>query len=373
MTAGGVALAEVVGPLIFEPILKHRVWGGRRLGELLGKSVPGDGPIGESWELADLEDDQTIVARGSARGRSLGELVKTWKQDLVGRAELFEGRFPLLIKFLDARERLSVQVHPSEEVAQRLGGRVRIKNEAWYVIDAAADALIHHGLRGGVDAAQLREAAVENRIEEVLRVVPARKGHCYDLPSGTVHALGAGLLVAEVQTPSDVTYRLHDWNRVDPSTGRPRELHLDDAIASARFDATPPEQQPEHTASVWTTVSSLCRNESFVIERVRMIEGVEMQVPHSELVVWIVLEGRGSIACDGVREPLEFRGGETVVLPAGMKHGRVKTTAPCVWLEVTVPIRSDLSGFDRPGRSELIAPSAGRYVPLQVPRHFEDA
>jgi len=366
-------MPETVCPLVFEPIFKPRVWGGARLRELLGKDTPPGRPIGESWEVVDLEDDQSVVSRGSAKGRTLGELVRTWKDDLTGRAGLVEGRFPLLIKFLDARERLSVQVHPDEATAKRLGGAVRIKNEAWYVLEADDGAYIHHGLRDGTGADELRAAVAENRIEELLRVVPARKGHCYDLPSGTVHALGAGIVVAEVQTLSDVTYRLHDWNRVDPSTGRTRALHVDEALGSAVLAPVAPEQPAQHTASVWATVTRLCRNESFVIERVRMVEGVEMQVPHAELVVWIVLEGKGSIACDGVSAPLEFRRGETVVLPAGMKRGRVRTLDRCLWLEVTVPVGSDLSGFTHPDPAAFSMPQANRYVPLQLPQQGKGA
>lgn len=364
---------ETVCPLIFEPIFKPRVWGGTRLRELLGKNFPGDGPVGESWEVADLEEDQSVVSRGPAKGRTLGELVRTWKDDLTGRAGLFEGRFPLLIKFLDARERLSVQVHPDEAAAKRLGGRVRVKNEAWYVIDAGPEACIHHGLRDGIDANELRAAVAEHRIEELLRSVPARKGHCYDLPSGTIHALGAGIVVAEVQTPSDVTYRLHDWDRVDPTTGQARTLHLEEALACASFASINPEQPSQHTASVWTTVTSLCRNDSFVIERVRMVDGVEMMIPHSELVVWIVLEGQGSIGCDGVTEPLLFGRGDTVVLPAGLKQGRVRTLSRCLWLEVTVPVRSDLAGFEHPVQGSIAGPPTNRYVPLGLPHHGQGA
>ena len=355
-----------VYPIIFEPIFKPRIWGGRGLAASLQKQLPEGQTIGESWEVVDLEDEQSVVARGPGRGKTLRELVERWGVDLLGGAGLFEGRFPLLIKFLNAREALSVQVHPDEAAAQRLGGRVRVKHEAWYVIDAAPDSFIYRGVREGVDAEALRRAVEEDRVESVLNRIPARKGHCYYLPSGTLHALGGGLTVAEVQTPSDVTYRLYDSKRIDPATDRPRELHIEEALTCVSYEATPAEESPQHTASVWASVTSLVRCASFVIERVRMVEGVEMAIPHAEMVIWIVLEGRGTIACDGLTEPLSLAVGDTVVIPAGLKKGRVATQANCMWLEVSVPIASSLTGFERPDRSSL-REGGGGYVSIQLP------
>jgi len=359
-------LPAAVYPIVFEPIFKPRIWGGRRLEALLHKRLPMGVAIGESWEVVDLEEEQSVVAAGPGKGKKLGELVQLWRDDLLGRAGLFEGRFPLLIKFLDANEALSVQVHPDEAMARRLGGRVRVKHEAWYVIDALPGAFIYRGLREGVNAEALRQAVQEDRVESVLNRIPARKGHCYTLPSGTVHALGGGVTVAEVQTPSDVTYRLYDWNRVDAATGRRRELHIEEALACVSYGASLPEEPPQHTASVWTSVTSLARCESFVIERVRMVDGVEMEIPYAEMVIWMVLEGRGSITCEGLSEPLTFGVGETVVIPAGLKKGRVATHANCMWLEVSVPIASSLTGFDRPDRRSL-REGGGGYVSIHLP------
>lgn len=359
-------MSAAVYPIVFEPIFKSRIWGGRRLEVLLNKRLQPGVAIGESWEVVDLEEEQSVVAAGPGKGKKLGELVQSWGVDLLGRAGLFEGRFPLLIKFLDANEALSVQVHPDEAMARRLGGRVRVKHEAWYVIDAQPDAFIYRGLRDGVDADALRRAVEEDRVESVLNRIPARKGHCYYLPSGTVHALGGGVTVAEVQTPSDVTYRLYDWNRVDAATGGRRELHIEEALACVSYEPSMPEEPPQHTASVWTSVTSLARCESFVIERVRMVDGVEMEIPYAEMVIWMVLEGRGSITCEGLSGPLTFGVGETVVIPAGLKKGRVATHANCMWLEVSVPIASSLAGFDRPDRRSL-GEGGGGYVSIQLP------
>ncbi len=359
-----------VYPLVFEPIFKPKIWGGRRLQTLLGKKLPPERPIGESWEIADLEDDQSIVARGPARGRTLRDLVTEWGKDLLGGAGLFEGRFPLLIKYLDATQTLSVQVHPDEATARRLGGRVRVKNEAWYVIHADEGGFIYRGVREGVDAARLREAIEQGRVESVLRRIDVRKGHCYYLPSGTIHALGAGVVVAEVQTPSDVTYRVFDWNRVDPSTGRPRELHLEQALSCISFDPGPiPGEERQHVASVWTAVTRLVHGESFTIERVRMVEGVEHPIPHAEMVVWMILEGKGVVRYDGPDSPLRFTVGDTILLPAALKDGIVQTLDDCMWLEITVPVPSSLEGYDRPPRGQRLAWGVGEgIVPLNVER-----
>ena len=359
-----------VHPLIFEPIFKPKIWGGRNLETLLDKHLPKGEKIGESWEIADLEDDQSVVASGPARGTTLGRLVQEWGTDLIGGASLFEGRFPLLIKFLDAHDTLSVQVHPDEATAKRLGGRVRVKHEAWYVISAEKDGFIYRGVRQGVDADALKKAIEEQRVESVLKRIDVRKGHCYFLPTGTIHALGAGVTVAEIQTPSDITYRVYDWNRVDPTTGSPRELHFKQALECISYDAAAiPGEHPQHTATISTSVTSLVRSDSFVIERVRMVEGVARDIAHLEFVIWIVLEGRGSVSCDGFTDPFEFRAGDTVLLPAALSKGHVRTSENCMWLEVSIPIPSSLRDFERPDRETLNEPldSHGGVVQLNVP------
>jgi len=359
-----------VYPLIFEPILKPKIWGARRLEAIVAKALPGNDPIGESWELADLENGQSVVASGPAKGKTLAELVSTWGEKLVGGAKLFEGRFPLLIKFLDASQHLSVQVHPDDAMAKRRGGACRVKNEAWYILDATPDGCIYRGFREGVDEAALRSAIDAGTIESVLNRIPVRKGHAYYLPSGTIHALGAGVTVAEVQTPSDMTFRFFDWDRVDPATGVGRDLHIDDALACVSFSPVPPEtESPQHLSSVWTSITSLIRCESFVIERVRMVEGAEIEIPHREMVIWIVLEGRGSITCDGVGDPVEFGVGNTVLIPAGVSGAKVKTSVSTMWLEVTVPIPSSLADFDRLDSAALqqAQQEGGRYVSLNLP------
>lgn len=357
-------------PLIFEPLFKPKIWGGRTLEAALGKALPPDEPIGESWEVADLEDDQTVVAVGPAKGQTLGALVSSWGEELYGRAPLFDGRFPLLIKFLDAKDTLSVQVHPDEAMAKRLGGRVRIKNEAWYVLGAEDSGFIYRGVKPGVDKAALQSAIEEQNVESVLNRIAVRQGQCYYLPSGTIHALGAGVTVAEVQTPSDITYRVYDWSRVDAKSGRPRELHLEEAMECVSLAPVPAKYEARnHVASVWTQVTSLVRCESFVIERVRMVDGVDQELPYAEMVIWMVLEGGGALTCDGLREPISFKVGNTVVLPAGMKHGRVRTNDSSLWLEVTLPIASSLAEFERPSREELMIPDhRGGFIQVNVPK-----
>ncbi len=345
----------LVHPLIFQPIYKPRIWGGSRIFSFFGRDGHLMEPVGESWELVDLENDQSVVATGPARGQTLRELVKSWGPQLTGRAELFEGHFPLLIKFLDAEQHLSVQVHPSEEVALRLGGAVRVKHEAWYVLETAPGGRIWHGLRPGVTADDFRAAMMRGHAEAVLREIPVHSGECYYLPSGTPHALGAGVLVAEVQTPSDVTYRTYDWARVDPSTGRPRDLHLEEALQCIDFDAPPPPptQERAHVASLWTAVTRLVACPSFVIERVRMVAGAEQRIPYAEPVVWIVLDGRGEVAWDSAHPPIAFARGDVVLLPAALRDASVRVSEATQWLEVTVPVPSDLAGYERPAPEEL--------------------
>ncbi|UCF33095.1 MAG: class I mannose-6-phosphate isomerase [Phycisphaerales bacterium] len=360
-----------VGPLLFEPIFKPKIWGGRQLEQRLGRKLPPGEPIGESWEVADLEDDQSVVRAGPAKGKTLGALVKEWGKDLIGHAELFEGRFPLLIKFLDAHETLSVQVHPDENTARKLGGRVRVKNEAWYILHAEGSGCIYRGLKPGVDATRLQTALAEDHVESVLQRINVRKGECYYLPSGTLHALGAGVVVAEVQTPSDITYRIYDWNRIDEQTGKPRDLHIEQAMECIAFDAPLiPQDRPHHVAGMWTTVTRLVLCESFMIERIRMVGGVEREIPHSEFVIWIMLEGQAAISYKGASQPLEILVGDTVLLPAGIQESRVHAIEDATWLEVSIPLSSDLAELEKLTGERASQPPAGGggFVSLNVPK-----
>lgn len=359
-----------VHPLKFEPIFKPRIWGGRRLESRLNKKLP-SGAIGESWELVDLESDQSVVAAGPMKGRTLSQLVQLWGRDLLGNAQLANGRFPLLLKFLDSNQALSIQVHPSPEVAVAQPGD-RLKNEAWYVIDATSDAWMLRGLKSHVSFDALRSGLTSGTIESLLNRVALRNGHAFYIPSGTVHALGPGALIAEIQTPSDTTYRLHDWNRVDPRTGRPRELHFEQGLASVSLSPVPPEsEKPEHVVSVWTAISRLIRCDSFVVERVRMVDGVEQAIPYDEMVVWMVLSGAGAIACDGLAEPFRFATGDTVLLPAALRNGRVSISEVTTWLEITVPIRSDLADLTRIERRSMRSDPRQTYVPLNIRSELE--
>jgi len=354
-------------PLILTPIFKHKIWGGRLLYTLLDKVLPEKVPIGESWECADLPNGQSIVARGPMQGRSLADLVREWGRDLIGRASLVDGRFPLLIKFLDATENLSIQVHPNPNF-RNPAAPAEVKHEAWHVLHATPGAVIYRGLAPGVSTEQLRQAAKTSpdQIPAMMRSHAARAGQTYFIPSGTLHALGAGVVVAEIQTPSDTTHRLYDWGRTRPDGDA--GLHIDEALAAIETSVDPTAfERRSHVAGIFTTVTRLVDSPSFRIEKVRMTGDVVHDIPYAELVCWIVLEGSGEItyARNGVEH---FRKGDVVILPAGLQTPKLKTLTDCTWLEVTIPIASDLAEFPHPTAAQLAdtpAQNAG-LIPLNI-------
>ena len=355
-------------PLILTPIFKEKIWGGRNLYTLLDKALPANVPIGESWECADLPNGQSIVARGPEKGRTLGELVREWGTDLTGRAALHEGRFPLLIKFLDAAENLSVQVHPRPNETDSQLNPPGIKHEAWHILQASPGAVIYRGLRAGVTVADLRRAAESKpeSIPSMLRANTVRPGQTYYIPSGTIHAMGAGVVAAEIQTPSDTTYRLFDWGRKRP--GGDDGLHVDAALAAIQTTVDPADfERRSHVASIFTTVTRLVDSPSFRIEKVRMTTDVTQDIPYAELVCWVVLEGSGEISY--ARNEMEsFGKGDVVILPAALKTPKLKTTSDCVWLEITIPAASDLAGFPHPSQASLAdeGPSRDGLIPLNI-------
>lgn len=340
-------------PLLFQPRLVEKMWGGRKLQTILGKVLPTVKTIGESWELYDFPPGvvdgsnqwvSSLVANGPLAGHTLHSLVSTRSMELLGsvRPVGAEGQFPILIKFLDAREDLSVQVHPDEKYAAANPG-AHLKSEAWYVIQNDPDARLLKGLNPASSKDKFTAAIKTGNVEDHIQAIKVKPGDCHYLPSGTVHALGAGILVAEVQTPSDTTFRVHDFNRIDPATGKLRKLHVQEALACIDFQAAAEPQPPRtHVAGPHTTVSRLVTSPYFTMEKVRVGEAVEQPVPYSKPVVWIMLEGDAQVKAEGYAEATKIKAGDTVLLPADMKNPMLKTLSDCVWLEVTFPAQQQV-------------------------------
>jgi mannose-6-phosphate isomerase len=292
-------------PFKFKPIFKHRIWGGQKLKEVFGKNLPESEKIGESWELADLPRDKTLIANGEFAGKTLISSIVTYPYDITGR-EYFTGPFPLLIKFIDAQDILSVQVHPDEETCKILG-EGEPKTECWYIISAQPGGYIYKGLKKGVTKSEFTEALIDGDIEDLLAKIPVEVGQCHFLPAGTPHAIGPGLLIAEIQLPSDTTYRIFDWNRVDEN-GKPRQLHIRQALASIHFDMSEDELPV-------TTVGRLVECEYFTVDKGHQAKNCEVLLSPGELKVFIIVSGYGTITASQV-DAVEFKAGDSMLIPA---------------------------------------------------------
>ncbi len=307
--------------LTFEPILKEKVWGGRRL-ERLGKVLPSGVDVGESWEIADLASTssggggggaaRSIIANGPLAGNSLHDAMALWGEGLLGGAQPSgAGGFPLLVKFLDAREHLSVQVHPSPAYA-RAHPEAHLKTECWYVVDAEPGSVIYKGVKPGVtreDFARALRTGQGEGVVALLAAVPAVVGECHNLPSGTVHALGAGVLVAEVQTPSDTTFRVYDWAKEYGRQGR--ELHVEQALECIDFaPATPGVRAPAETG-----VAQLVATEFYTVTVVGSDSSVEIE--GGKCMVIAGIDGTTTIESDNTTATILARGGVALV-PAGV-------------------------------------------------------
>ncbi|MDR0933111.1 MAG: class I mannose-6-phosphate isomerase [Victivallales bacterium] len=227
--------AEELYPLKFAPIYQSRIWGGTQMTEVLHRDLPVmEDPIGESWEIVDRDSENSVLANGPMAGKSLHELLQHYKAELLGsRARSFD-RFPLLVKLIDAGERLSLQVHPDEAACAAIGGGAEPKTEMWYIVAARKDAQILAGLQGRATRQQLISQIDSPEVENLLQVYPSLPGDAYFIASGTLHAIGGGNLILEIQQNSDTTYRVSDWGRVD-AHGKSRELHIDKGIQSINF------------------------------------------------------------------------------------------------------------------------------------------
>jgi mannose-6-phosphate isomerase len=317
--------------LLFAPIFKDKVWGGRAL-EALGKTLPA-GNIGESWELADLDStsvsgggggaEHSKITNGPLAGQTIRDAVKQWGRDLLGRTKASpSGAFPLLVKFLDAREHLSIQVHPSPAYAKANPG-ANLKTECWYILHTqnvdGHEPVIFKGLKPGVTRADLERAIREERVPEVMQAVPAIVGECHNLPSGTIHALGAGVVVAEVQTPSDTTFRVYDWAKEYGRKGR--ELHVAQSVECTDFGPAPALAKLAPGAKRGRLVTT----EFFRVDEVRLSAGESIAIvdaaasgANTRAHAFTVLSGSGTIRA-GSEQPITR--GQTGLVPAALVPG----------------------------------------------------
>lgn len=317
-------------PLVFSPIYRRYLWGGRRFVTAFGRELPSGDDFAESWELVDRGADQSVVASGPLVGQTLGSLVRNHGHALLG-ARSHHTAFPLLFKFLDAHQVLSVQVHPDDGRASRLVPPDRGKTEAWYVIEAEPGSRIYAGLRDGVGPADLAAAIRNGSCEAVLHSFEPRPGDCVFIPAGTVHAIGAGLLVAEIQQSSDVTYRLFDWNRVGQD-GRPRPLHIEAGVeAATRLGPVGPVQRQQ---TLDATVVRLVECEYFILDEVRPV-GQWRLGGDGRLRLLAVVKGRVHLPEDWAFGPVGPGG--CVLLPAALSEQDLAVADGTVLLRVTLP------------------------------------
>ena len=278
-------------PLTFHPIFKERVWGGREIERLYKKKLPAGAPIGESWEISDRPGDASVIANGPLAGKDLRWLMENHRAELLGGAKpAAENRFPLLCKILDAREKLSLQVHPPANKAAELGGEP--KTEMWFIADAAPGAELFVGLKRGVTRAGFEKKVRIGEVAECFHRVPVRAGDAMFLPSGRVHAIGAGLVIFEIQQNSDTTYRVFDWNRVGLD-GQPRELHIAQSLASIDFkDFEPALVQNQFTGGGPIQKRPLVNDPLFNVEVWKMISGAGSLLEKKTLQIVAVTDGQ---------------------------------------------------------------------------------
>lgn len=317
-------------PLRLHPLFKQRPWGGRRLAEQWHKFDASTTGWAESWEVVDLGDDQSRVHGGPFDGQTLHELVRKYPDELLGRHAGCE-QFPLLFKFLDAAETLSVQVHPNDSQAAILAPGQHGKSEAWVVLAAQPDSRLSVGLKSGVDRATLERHLAAGTVEECMHSIPARVGDVISVPAGTVHAIGAGVSLAEIQQPSDVTFRLFDGNRRD-AQGHLRPLHVEQALQCIDFSLGPVWPHAPNPLKDGNGLSEeLIQSEHFVWRRHFLTTAHVQLPPIGYCRLLSLIEGNAQVVSPSGVELLEA--GQSLVIPATCESAVVRPVPRAVLLE----------------------------------------
>lgn len=320
-------------PLKFTPILKRKIWGGTSLYSLLRKGNDNDKDMGESWELSGVQGDVSIVSNGYLSGNSIEELIEIYMGELVGDSvyDKFGQEFPLLFKFIDANDVLSVQVHPDDKMAAEKHNAYG-KTELWYVVDAKPDSKIYTGFNKTTDAKTFSEFLNQGNVEELLNVEDAKSGDVFFLPAGRIHAIGAGVLLAEIQQTSDITYRVFDWNRKDDK-GKSRELHTELALEALDFKKRD-DYKTEYEV-VLNQTSNITTCDYFVVNILEFDQPIQKDYSVIDsFVVYMCLEGSFVVSYGNGVEKVEM--GDTILIPADLDDIGLQPESKAKILEIFI-------------------------------------
>jgi mannose-6-phosphate isomerase len=325
-------------PLKFEPIYQYRLWGGRKLENLLSKPLPKDEPIGEAWILSDRKDHASKVSEGDLKGYTITQLMKDYPDELMGKLANHFDRFPLLLKFLDCKEVLSVQVHPSDDQKKYIPDGDSGKTEAWVVLETSDKSLIYAGLTPGTTKSNLSEAIENNTLADKLHSFKPNLGDAIFIHSGTVHTLG-GTVVFEVQENSDVTFRLSDWNRIDAKTGKPRELQVNEALACIDYNQinigpVKPEIDIHHK-----NTEKLFDNEHFKLWRIKDQSPFNIGF-ENEPSILVCLEGMGNVIFNKIE--YQINKGDVMILPASVGKCNFHPKNEINLLQIAIPQKKNI-------------------------------
>ncbi|WP_346883952.1 type I phosphomannose isomerase catalytic subunit [uncultured Algibacter sp.] len=317
-------------PIKFSPILKDKIWGGKKLKNVLNKES--DSPnVGESWEISDVDGDVSIVSNGKLKGESLKNLLSTYQGQLLGEKnyKTFGNKFPLLIKFIDAREDLSIQLHPNDELAAKRHNSFG-KTEMWYTLQADDDSNLIVGFNQDMTAKKYLEHLENKTLTQIVNFDKVKQGDTYFIEVGRIHAIGAGVMVAEIQQTSDITYRVYDWDRVDDQ-GNERELHNDLAIDAFDFDM--PDNFRVNYSKKENASNKMVSCNYFTTSYLEVTKALDKENKQDSFIIYICVDGAASILANGAS--VDIKKGETVLLPAAIKNYQIVSNK-ATFLEVYV-------------------------------------
>lgn len=319
-------------PLTFHPIFKERVWGGREIHKLYKKQLPAGKPIGESWEISDRPDDESVVANGPLAGKSLRWLMQHHGAELLGTAKPASGnRFPILCKILDAREKLSLQVHPPARKATELGGEP--KTEMWFIANADAEAELYVGLKRGVTRAQFEKKITNGTVADCFHRIGVKKGDVMFLPSGRVHAIGSGLVIFEIQQNSDTTYRVFDWNRAGLD-GKPRELHVAQSLESIDFEDFEPKLASGFEQIGDVQYRLLVDDPLFKVTEMKIDDPETVSLPEGAMQIVVAINGGIKAYSRDSGPGLALSAGQFCLMPASLAKPEIEAQPDTTFLLV---------------------------------------